>query len=261
MIRALLVDDEDIARERLRQMLTSITDVEVVGEAADGEEAIQRTLELKPDLLLLDIQMPGAGGLEVAACLPQPRPKIIFCTAFDTYAVKAFELHAMDYLLKPVSLHRLAQAIERIRRRTLRDADDDVDRLTRALPGAAVRLLARCGGRYKVIPQRDVLYFSSEGGLTRAHARDRAYVLEPTLGDLEERLDASVFFRLSRAAIVKLDAVTEVRPLVGGTADVVLNNGATLEVSRRRVRELLERLGGGLNPIPPPPCPPPAPSR
>jgi len=120
-------------------------------------------VELQPDLLLLDIQMPGVSGLEVAACLPRPRPKIVFCTAFDTYAVKAFELHAVDYLLKPVSLHRLAQAIERIRRRAPNDADDDVDRLTRAVPGASARLLARCGGRYKVVPQREVLYFSSEG--------------------------------------------------------------------------------------------------
>jgi two-component system LytT family response regulator len=246
MIRALLVDDEDIARERLRQLLGSIADLEVVGEAADGEEAIQKTAELRPDLLLLDIQMPGASGLEVAACLPRPRPKIVFCTAFDAYAVKAFELHAMDYLLKPVSLHRLAQAIERIRQKAPRDADDDVDRLTRAVPGWSARLLARCGGRYKVIRQRDVLYFASEGGLTRLHTRDRAYVLEPTLSDLEAGLDPALFFRLSRAAIVNLDSVTEVRPLVGGTADAVLNNGATLEVSRRRVRELLERLGGEL---------------
>ena len=133
MIRALLVDDEDIARERLRQLLSSIADLEVIGEAADGEEAIQKTVELQPDLLLLDIQMPGVSGLEVAACLPRPRPKIVFCTAFDTYAVKAFELHAVDYLLKPVSLHRLAQAIERIRRRAPNDADDDVEHVTRKI--------------------------------------------------------------------------------------------------------------------------------
>ena len=258
MIRTLLVDDEDIARERLRQMLGSINDVEVVGEAADGEEAIQKTLELQPDLLLLDIQMPGIGGLEVAACLPRPRPKIVFCTAFDTYAVKAFELHAIDYLLKPASLHRLAQAIERIRQRPPRDADADVERLTRVVPGASARLLVRCGGRYKVIPQRDVLYFSSETGLTKLHTQERAYVLEPTLGDLEERLDAALFFRLSRAVVVKLDSITEVRPLIGGTAEVVLNNGATLEVSRRRVKELLERLDGGFNSPAPPLGPPPA---
>jgi two-component system, LytTR family, response regulator len=246
MIRALLVDDEDIARERLRQLLGSIPDIEVIGEAADGEEAIQKTLEMRPDLLLLDIQMPGVTGLEVAACLPRPRPKIVFCTAFDAYAVKAFELQAMDYLLKPVSPHRLALAIEKIRQRAPGDADDDVDRLTAAAPGASARLVVHCGGRYKVIPLREAVYFSSEGGLTRLHTRERGYVLEPTLSDLEGRLDGALFFRLSRAAIVSLDAVTEVRPLVGGTADVVLNNGATLEVSRRRVRDLLERLGGPL---------------
>jgi two-component system LytT family response regulator len=256
MIRTLLVDDEDIARERLRQLLGSIADVEVVGEAADGEEAIQKTLELRPDLLLLDIQMPGASGLEVAACLPQPRPRIVFCTAFDNYAVKAFDLHAMDYLLKPVSLHRLAKAIERIRLREPRDADEDVDRLTRAVPGASARLLARYGDRYKVIPQPDMLYFSSEGGLTRVHTRERAYVLDPTLSDLEGRLDAALFFRISRAAIVNLDAVTEVRPLVGGTADAVLSNGATLEVSRRRVRDLMDRLGATLGPPPATPARP-----
>ena len=252
-IRALLVDDEDIARERLRQMLASIADVGVVGEAADGEEAIQKTLELQPDLMLLDIQMPGVSGLEVAACLPQPRPKIVFCTAFDTYAVKAFELHAIDYLLKPVSLHRLAEAIERIRQKAAADSDGDVDRLTRAVPGAGARLLARCGGHYKVVPRRDVLHFSSEGGLTKLHTRDRAYLLDPTLSDLEERLDAALFFRLSRASIVSPESIAEVRPLMGGTADVMLTNGATLEVSRRRVRELLDRLGGGLNPSPPQP--------
>ena len=246
MIRTLLVDDEDIARERLRQLLGSIADIEVVGEAADGEDAIQKTLEMRPDLLLLDIQMPGVTGLEVAACLPRPRPKIVFCTAFDAYAVKAFELQAMDYLLKPVSPHRLALAIDKIRQRARRDAEEDLDRLTRAVPGEGARLLARCGDRYKVIPQREALYFSSEGGLTRLHTRERGYVLEPTLSDLEGRLDSGLFFRLSRAVIVKLDAITELRPLVGGTADVVLNNGATLEVSRRRVRELIERLGGPL---------------
>ncbi len=102
MIRVMLVDDEQAARERLRQLLAPIPGLEIVGEAADGEQAIERIVQLRPDLVLLDIQMPGCTGLEVAACLPAPRPRIIFCTAFDQYAVDAFELHAVDYLLKPV---------------------------------------------------------------------------------------------------------------------------------------------------------------
>ncbi len=243
MIRALIVDDEAFARERLRQLLAAIPGVEIAGEAADGEQALDRIAELRPDLVLLDIQMPGASGLEVAACLPRPRPRIIFCTAFDQYAVDAFELHAVDYLLKPINRVRLAHAIDRLRDRPAQEAEADVDRVTEAMHGKCPRLLARCGDRVHVIPQRDVVYLSSDGGLTRANTRDRQYVVEPTLNDLEERLDPSVFFRISRAAIVNLDAVAEVRLLVGGTADIALKTGAKLEVSRRRLKELLERLG------------------
>jgi two-component system LytT family response regulator len=244
MIRVLLVDDEQPARERLRELLRAIPDLEVVEEAADGEEATQKIVELRPELVLLDIQMPGISGLEVVSCLPHPRPKVIFCTAFDQYAVDAFELHAVDYLLKPVNRIRLAHAIERIRQEDPIKAEANLNRVTRAMPLANRRLLARCGDRYRVVPQREIVYFSSEEGLTRLHTRDREYVLDLTLNDLEERLDTAVFFRISRAAIVNLDSIIEVRPLIGGTADLALTTGAALEVSRRRLRDLLERMGG-----------------
>jgi two-component system LytT family response regulator len=242
MLRVLVVDDEQIARERLRQMLAAIPDLEIAGEAADAETAVARTMELHPDLVFLDIQMPGSSGLDVAASLPHPRPKIVFCTAFDQYAVDAFELHAVDYLLKPVSRARLAQAVDRARRMPAADAETDLDRVLQATRGSARRLVARCGDRYRVVPHEAVMYFSSEGGLTRLHTGERSYVLEPTLNELEDRLDATLFFRVSRAAIVNLDMVSEVLPLVGGVAEVVLKNGTHLEVSRRRVRDLLERL-------------------
>lgn len=243
MMRALIVDDEEPARERLRQLLAAIPAVGVVGEAADGEEAMRRIAELRPDVVLLDIQMPGPSGLEVAACLPGPRPKIIFCTAFDQYAVSAFELHAVDYLLKPVNRIRLARAIERAERREPAEAEAELDRVTRTVPGRAMRWLARCGDRYRVIPQRVVVYFSSEGGLTHVHTRERQYVLDPTLNEVETRVDPALFFRVSRAAIVNLDFVTEVRPLEAGVADLTLSTGTRLEVSRRRLRELLQQLG------------------
>ncbi len=243
MIRTLIVDDEEFARERLRQLLAAVPEVEIVGEAANGEQALAQVAELRPDLVLLDIQMPGASGLEVAACLPRPRPRIIFCTAFDQYAVDAFELHAVDYLLKPVNRVRLAHAIGRLGEKPAPEAEADLDRATEAVHGKSTRLLARSGDRVYIIPQREVLYFSSEGGLTRANTRDRQYLLDATLNDLEERLDPAAFFRVSRAAIVNLDAVSEVRMLVGGTADVALKTGVKLEVSRRRVQELLDRLG------------------
>ncbi len=244
MIRALVVDDEEPARDRMRQLLAAVPDTEIIGEAANGEEAISKIAELRPDLVLLDIQMPGASGLEVAASLPRPRPKIIFCTAFDQYAVDAFELNAVDYLLKPVNRIRLAHAVERIARQPEPEAEADIDHVTQAVRGRLSRLLARAGDRYRIIPQKEVVYFSSEGGLTRLNTRERQYVLDPTLNELEDRLDASLFFRISRAAIVNLDAVTEVRPMIGGSADVALNTGVVLEVSRRRVRELLDRLQG-----------------
>jgi two-component system LytT family response regulator len=245
MIRVLVVDDEQPARERLLQLLGPIPDLQVVGQAADGEQAIERVVELHPDLVLMDIQMPGCSGLEVAACLPRPRPQIIFCTAFDQYAVDAFELQAVDYLLKPVNRVRLARAIERVRRTDPAEAEAEVDRVMHAVRGANTRLVARCSDRYRVVPQQEVVYFSSGTGLTRLHTADRCYVLEPTLNDLEGRLDPVLFFRISRAAIVNLDSVAEVLPLTGGIAEVVLKGGVRLEVSRRRVRELLHRLEGG----------------
>jgi len=250
MTRVLVVDDEAPARERLTELLAAIADVEVIGQAANGELAVEKIGELQPDVVLLDIQMPGASGLEVAAILPRPRPKIIFCTAFDQYAVDAFELNAVDYLLKPVSRVRLARAMERVRAKPEEEAEADVDRVTEAVHGKCTRLLARCGGRIRIIPQKEVVHFASEGGLTFLHTRERKYVLDPTLNDLEGRLDPELFFRISRGAIVNLDAVSEFQPLMGGIANVVLQTGTVLEVSRRRVRELLERLQGGGLPEP-----------
>jgi len=244
MIRVMLVDDEQAARERLRQLLGPIPNIEIVGEAADGEQAIERIVELRPDLVLLDIQMPGCTGLEVAACLPAPRPRIIFCTAFDQYAVEAFELHAVDYLLKPVNRVRLARSIERVCQGDGSEAGGGVERILTTLRSRTTRLLARCGEGYRVIPQQDVVCFVSDAGLTKLCSAERTYLLDPTLNDLELRLDPTLFFRVSRAAIVNLNSVTEVVPLIGGVAEVVLNTGVRLEVSRRRVKDLLQRLGG-----------------
>jgi two-component system LytT family response regulator len=242
VIRVLVVDDEQSARERLRHMLALIPDVDVIGEAAEGAEAISRITELHPDLVFLDIQMPGCSGLEVVASLPRPRPKIIFCTAFDQYAVDAFELHAVDYLLKPVNRIRLANAIERVRESGGSDIGPGMDRAIQAVRATSTRLLARLGDRYRIIPLQDVVWFSSQDRLTSLHTRDKDYVLDPTLNELEERLDPACFFRISRAAIVNLNAVNEVLPMAGGVADVVLATGLRLEVSRRRLKDLLQLL-------------------
>lgn len=241
MIRTLLVDDEQPARERLKQLLASYDDVEVVGEAEDGVQALERVADASPDLVLLDIQMPGCGGLEVAASLPRPGPAIVFCTAYEQYAVDAFELNAIDYLLKPVNRARLKAALERVRS-TDRARNPAIDRAIRTPPLAPTRFLARKGARYRVVPRADVLAFTFEDGLTRLHTATEPLVMQPTLAALARRLDEDSFCQVSRSAIVRLDAVREAKPYPDGTGEVVLSNGLTLPVTRRRWRVLLDRL-------------------
>jgi len=232
-MRVLIADDEAPARARLRQLLAAHPDVEIAGEAETGAQAMELAAELKPDLMLLDIQMPGSTGIDVAACLAEPRPHIIFCTAFDQYAVDAFELNAVDYLLKPISRARLAKALDWVR----------------AAPAASqpvaigpVRFLVKSAAHYTVVGEARVLYFASEDGLTKLVAYDGQYWMDPTLNDLEQRLDPKRFFRISRAALVSLSAVAEVHPMPGGSGELRLKNGERLEVSRRRFRELLDAL-------------------
>jgi two-component system LytT family response regulator len=241
MIRALIVDDEAPARDRLRLLLSEAADVEVVGEAEDGERAADQIAALSPSVVFLDVQMPGCSGLEVAASLPAARPLVVFCTAFDRYAVDAFELNAVDYLLKPVTRARLEKALERVRR-----GEAQGEGLARVLRATrpATRFLARKGASYKVVHARDVVCFVSEGGLTKLQTSDGHYWVPPTLNDLEERLDPRQFFRISRAAIVNLDAVREVVPSEGGQGEAALRDGTRLEISRRRFRDLTDRLSG-----------------
>ncbi len=242
-MRVLIVDDEAPARARLRQMLASQPDAEIAGEAETGVQAMELAASLHPDLILLDIQMPGCTGIDVAACLPPPRPHIIFCTAFDQYAVDAFELRAVDYLLKPITRARLAQALDRVRALPAgEDRDQALDLTARQRRFPPARFLARSGSRYLVVGESHVLYFVSEEGLTRLVGDTAQYWMDPTLNDLEKRLDPARFFRISRHALVNLNAVTEVFPLPGGSGEVALKNGQRLEVSRRRFRDLLAAL-------------------
>ena len=241
-MRVLIVDDEAPARARLREMLASESDVEIAGEAESGAQAMELAEQLKAEVLLLDIQMPGSSGIDVAACLRQPRPHIIFCTAYDQYAVDAFELHAVDYLLKPISRARLRQALDRVRAQPA-GRGEMAPAVFRQRWGPA-RFLVRSGARYVVIGEARVLYFASEGGLTRLIGEEGQYWMDPTLNELEQRLDPARFCRVSRAALVNLNAVAEVFPLPGGGGELALKNGQRLEVSRRRFRDLLDSLAG-----------------
>jgi len=242
-IRTLLVDDEQPARQRLRQLLASHDDVDVVGEAGDGVEAADKINELAPDLLLLDIQMPGASGLDLAASLGHPRPAVIFCTAFDQYAVDAFELSALDYLLKPINRARLASALDKVRAAGApHGRDRALEQLTQSEGLAPTRFLGRRGARFRVVPATEVVAFTFVDGITHLLTATEQLSMQPTLAALARRLDTRQFYQVSRAAIVRLDAVKEARPFSDGTGEIILANGQTMIVARRRWRELLDRL-------------------
>jgi two-component system LytT family response regulator len=249
MIRVLIADDEAPTRVRMRQLLMAYSDVEIAGEAESGPQAMELAARLEPDVILLDIEMPGCSGIDVAACLRHPRPHLIFCTAYDQYAVEAFELHAVDYLLKPIVRARLAQALDRVRAlasagKRSSEGEAALDQALRTQRPSPARFLVRSGAQYLVISEARVLYFGTEGSLTRLVADDGQYWMDPSLNDLEQRLDPARFFRISRAALVNLNAVTRVLPMSAGSGEVLLQNGQHLEVSRRRFRDLLRALDG-----------------
>ena len=246
MIRVLVADDELPARQRLRQLLVAHPDFEVVAEAETGAQTMELIASTKPDLLLLDIQMSQGTGLDVAACLPAPRPAIIFCTAFDQHAVDAFELNALDYLMKPVSRVRLEKALKRFATSHVEGQETAIDHLLRDPKQRLSRFLVRSDSRYFVVSANETAYFESVDGLTRIVTKlGKNYWIDPSLQELEERVDPRLFFRISRAALVNLNAIGEVHPFPGGGASILLKSGAQLEVSRRRVRELLKVLEQG----------------
>jgi two-component system LytT family response regulator len=267
VIRLVIVDDELPARDRLRHLLQSHPDVEVVGEADGGEQALESIAALDPDLVLLDIQMPGCSGLDVAASIGDSGPRVVFCTAFDEHAVDAFELHAADYLLKPVSRARLAMALDRVRahreafahpraqpgeaaiegqsRATAGEGPSGSPaRRELALPLYPTRFLGKRANRFHVVSREEVTYFANEDGLTRLQARGQHYWMQPSLAELERHLDPAHFYRVSRAAIVHLGAIVEIQPREGGSGEARLADGTVLPVSRRRLAGLLERLAG-----------------
>ncbi|MGD9906124.1 MAG: LytR/AlgR family response regulator transcription factor [Vicinamibacterales bacterium] len=243
-LRALVVDDEAPARARLTQLLVERGDIEVVGEAEDGVDALERIQALAPDVVFLDIQMPGCSGLDVAASIGAPPPAVIFCTAFDQHAVDAFELQAVDYLLKPVTRARLDAALGRVLRPAAPEpgAGADPGPPPSSAAGAPSRFLARRGARFHVVPAADVVAFSFDDGQTRLHTATDHLWMQPTLAQLVRRLDPQQFFQVSRAVVVRLDAIREAKPNSDGTGQIVLSNGTAVDVSRRRWRPLLDQL-------------------
>ena len=227
-MKALIVDDERLARVELHRLLAAHPEIEIVGEASNGQEALDAIAALEPDLLLLDIHMPGISGFELLERL-EHLPQVIFTTAYDEYAIKAFEVNALDYLLKPVTPERLASALERLRPTE-----------TRAL---LEQVFVRDGERCWIVRLPEIFLLESEGNYTRVHFRDESPLIRRTLNALEERLDADAFFRANRAQIINLKWIDRVDIAVAGGLVVTLRGGRTIEMSRRqsdRLREILK---------------------
>jgi DNA-binding LytR/AlgR family response regulator len=227
--------------------LADVEGVELVGEAADGRQAVEMVERLGPDLVLLDIQMPGLDGFEVIEALEDP-PPIIFVTAYDEYAIRAFEVHALDYLLKPYSRARLAQAVRRAEA-ALDEEEAFAARLAplleclTALGHYLTRLAVWDRDRIRILDADDVDWIGAEGEETVVHVGEAAYPIRRSLGELASRLDPATFFRAHRSAIVNLDRVQEVIPWFKGSHKLRLTTGAEVDLSRRRARALREILG------------------
>ena len=242
-VATFVVDDEPVARAGLRAMLRAFDWVDVVGEAADGGSAVAGIRALRPELVFLDVQMPGLLGTEVLRRLERP-PFVIFTTAYSEHAVSAFELGAVDYLLKPFGPMRLAAAMERVRSALGEPAAvDPVERLSGALAGGPIsRLFVRVGGALVALPVERVSRFEADGDYVIAHERSARHVLHLSLSRLEARLDPRRFARVHRAHLVNLDQVRAFRPDAGGNLEAELLDGARVPVSRARAQEL-RKLG------------------
>ena len=262
-LRVLLVDDEALARQRLEDLLKHQENLEIVGTADNGEAAITAIRTLKPDLVFLDVQMPGKTGLDVIRTIgPEDMPATVFVTAYDQYALKAFDLAAIDYLVKPFDDERFEQAFARARRLVeLEEVDRLSEQLRAVLTGGSAsaggaagakaggkpeyleRIAVETRGQVRVVPVEDIEYITASGPYAELHAGGRAHVIRERMQMLEERLDPARFFRIHRSAIVRLDQIETLLRDPGGDYGVKLRSGVQLSVSRNRVEQLEKWMG------------------
>ena len=264
-LRVLVVDDEALARQRLLDLLDAAEDTEVVGTAGTGREAVQAIQSLEPDLVFLDVQMPGLTGLDVVREVgPDSMPVTVFVTAYDQHALKAFELAAVDYLLKPFEDERFHQALQRARDQVrLREVDALQGRLmallqareagsasttSSSIPPSSTddyleRIAVEMRGQVRVVPVERIDYVEADGPYAELHAGEDTFVIRERMQTLEDRLDPDVFFRIHRSTIVRLDRVESLLIGSGGDYAVRLEDGTRLRVSRSRYEALARRLG------------------
>ena len=252
-MRSIIVDDEESARSRLTRLLAAHPDVEVIAEARDGLEAVERIEKLAPDLVFLDIEMPGLGGLEVLQALPRTMslPMVIFVTGYDQYALAAFEANALAYLLKPVRPERLAQAVEHAR--TLSDAigarkheQEQALRVARESPKPLRQIVCRKRDRLVLVPPEQILWFRVEDGIVKARTENETYSVNHQLSELETRLPHERFFRARREALINLDRIKEIRPYFKSGFLIVMSDADATEIvlSARQAHQFRQRIPG-----------------
>lgn len=239
-LRSLIVDDEPFAREKIRSFLQDYSDFEVIGECQDGEQAARAILAREPDVVFLDVEIPGKNGLELLNSLPRDsQPSIVVVTAFDKYAVRAFEVDALDYLLKPFNKLRFAQAINRLRQKAATFDPAEHRRLSKVgLPETErekldyERIVVKSGSRIIVVRSSSIEWIEAQGDYVMLHVQKSGHLVRETMSAIEKRLDPRRFARIHRSAIVSLDFVRELRPMWGGDYRVFLENGTQLTLSR-----------------------------
>jgi two-component system LytT family response regulator len=253
-IRTLIVDDEPLARQRLRTLLEGAKDIDLVGEVANGRDAVDAVRQLKPDLMFLDVQMPLLDGFGVLEALhDEPLPAIVFVTAYDRYAVRAFEAHALDYLLKPFDRSRFGKALERARAQVERDHQVETGKQLRALltnvhsaRRPMERLIVKTGGKVTFLHLGEIDYMEAAGNYVRVHVGNDVHLLRETMSHLEARLKGTRFVRIHRSTIVNLDRIREMQPSFHGDYSIILVCGAELTLSRGYRNKLEELLGSAL---------------
>lgn len=253
-MRVAIVDDEPLARERIRGILATEPDVEIVAQCGDGRQAVQAIRDERPDLVFLDVQMPGLDGFGVLAALgPGRLPITIFVTAYDKYAIQAFEVNAVDYLLKPFSPKRLRAAIERARRELEKtDGQDVSQRLATMLADLGGvkkyqrQLVVKQGGRIVFVKVEEIDWIEAEGNYIRLHVGPASYLIRETMKGIESKLDPEHFVRIHRSTIVRADRIKELQPLFHGEHAVILRSGVRLVASRGPDNKLKKLLDEGM---------------
>lgn len=238
-MKVLLVDDERLARGELRRLLADNKNLEIVGEASNAEEAREQLQKCAPDVIFLDVQMPGETGLEFLETMEPPMPQVIFTTAYDEFAVKAFELNALDYLLKPVDPARLASAVERLSERKF-SPSEDAERPAVLQPEDKV--FVREGDNCWFVEVKRIRLLESEGNYTRVHFDEAQPQLFRSLNAMESRLNAKSFFRANRRQMINLEWIEKIEPWFSGGLLVELKGGAKVELSRRQAQAFRERM-------------------